>query len=316
MKAIPKETVNLVGYEKFEGTRMMVSLPHQRTRRDRQLTPYSVINIQHESGIPRARGVDLGFDGPIASYGLAHSDDSRILHVGRDTYHDSVLVDINPATLSAQNVRRLPNIVDPHSVCIFDGHLYVVSTGNDEVHRMPIDGNGMTEVVYKVPNSVGTDIHHLNSIVTTSDGRILVSGFGPKAGEEWNTAKNGFVIDIGTEEVLIEDVYHPHTLYQAETDIWVCESSRSSVLSIENGKVVIEAQNYTRGLAQDKLGNTFAGESSGKEHKNQPGVVRNADDPGVSTGAARISVFPTVGPTEPIVRFGRRIPELYDLILL
>jgi hypothetical protein len=86
---------------------------------------------------------------------------------------------------------------DVHSICTDDRSLYAVSTGTDELLQLDLDGEGRVkteQVVWKPdPQTERADLLHLNDVAVI-DGRLLISGFGPRPGPNpWQDARGGFV---------------------------------------------------------------------------------------------------------------------------
>ncbi|HZE86623.1 MAG TPA: hypothetical protein VE090_00290 [Methylomirabilota bacterium] len=289
--------------------RILVSFPHQTNQEG------SLLVI----GPPKPRWVNLHEEKMVKSYGLVkHTDANVVFHAGKIKDTGKPLLKVLDANdLSVRDTYAL-DTRDPHSLCVVEDNLFIVATGTDEVRAVPLTDPGKkSEVVYRVPDSNGSaDTYHLNSIVTTPDGRTLVSGFGPREGQKWYTAQNGFVADVLTSEKLIEGIYHPHTLFVAGSDILICESSRSKVHNL-NRKTVWEGNLYTRGLAYDNQDNLLIGESTGVMHESQKGTIRNAEDEGTIVGEAMIYRYnKNTGKTTVMQKLSAYGPEIYDIVTL
>jgi len=136
--------------------------------------------------------------------------------------------------LTLLDVTPLEGIKDVRSITVVDGFLYAVSTGTDEVRRVPLDRLGQpSEVVWRA-SGAGSDTHHVNSIVNAGH-RILCSAFGPKTGTRWSTALVGYVVDIQSGELVCRGVEHPHSVTVASDDVYVAESRRARVRGISRG---------------------------------------------------------------------------------
>jgi GT2 family glycosyltransferase len=205
--------------------------------------------------------------------------------------------------------------MDVHSIWLLDGRLFVVSTGTDEVMELEIRGPQiLSETVFWRPDPSGprVDIHHLNGLCE-SRGRLLVSGFGPKASQLWNSAQDGFILDILDGTVIASSVYHPHSIAALNDTIAYCESSKMSVRVVGDNRHQI-LPGYTRGLCQngEKL---YVGTSIGRKVSKSARVINNPCDPGAPEGQCSISRLSVDGfEVEQTVDLSAYAREIYDLI--
>jgi len=90
----------------------------------------------------------------------------------------------------------VPEVYDGHSIAVLGEHLYIVSTGTDRVIRYELTSGGLKNatVVWQA-SSTGVDTHHISSLMVWGD-RLIVTAFGPKTGETWETALDGYMHDI------------------------------------------------------------------------------------------------------------------------
>ena len=168
---------------------------------------------------------------------------------------------------------RLEGVKDPHSVAVLDGWLYVVSTGTDEVRRLPAnDAGGPTESVWKA-SAAGVDTHHLNSILPLN-GQLLCSAFGPKSGDRWSTALNGYVIDISSERVLAARIEQPHSLCAAAGGLYVIESRRKRIRRLDHSDGLV-VDGYARGLTFLDATRGVVGLSRGRTGSRSLGIIEN-----------------------------------------
>jgi len=141
---------------------------------------------------------------------------------------------------------------DIHSICADDRGLYAVSTGTDELLRLGLDGEGRVkteQVVWKPdPEAERADLHHLNDVAVV-DGRLLISGFGPRPGPDaWQDARDGFVRSILDGTVVLGPLYHPHSICDLGSgEFAVCESPRRRVVTNKN-RTSPPLPGYARGL--------------------------------------------------------------------
>ena len=199
--------------------------------------------------------------------------------VGEDTVHcvatavdgRTILSVLDRRTCSVLDVGYPENVKDVHSVAVIDGDTYLVSTGTDEVRRLPRGSTaGATEVVWRA-TPAGADTHHLNSILPV-DGRLLCSGFGPKQGQRWSTAVDGYIVDLHSGEIAWRGIEHPHSLAAGHNDLYIIESRRARIRSLVRGDAFgVEA--YARGLALAADGTGVAGVSRGRRGSRSLGTI-------------------------------------------
>jgi hypothetical protein len=218
-------------------------------------------------------------------------------------------------TLAPLETGKLEDVRDVHSICVEDGWIYVVSTGADEVRRLQASrAGGRSELVWRA-SPAGQDTHHPNSILPAG-GRLLCTAFGPKSADRWSSAVSGYVIDVGSNEILWAGLEHPHSLRSGPDDLYVAESRRGRVRGVASGRQ-FPVDGYARGLAfADGL--AIAGISRGRARSRQ-GTIENPDDPGEPAGAPGLALFRTGEPGDAradhidLSAFG---PEIYDVAVL
>jgi hypothetical protein len=217
--------------------------------------------------------------------------------VGDDTVHcmataedgRTILSVLDRRTCAVLDVGYPENVKDAHSVAVIDGDTYVVSTGTDEVRRLPRGRTaGPTEVVWQA-TTAGADTHHLNSILPV-DGRLLCSAFGPKQGQRWSTALDGYVVDLHSGDIVCRGIEHPHSLSVGHNDLYIVESRRARIRSLVRGDA-FSVEGYARGLAATADGTGVAGVSRGRRASRSLGAVENPADDGEFTGNARLVWF-------------------------
>ncbi len=163
---------------------------------------------------------------------------------------------------------------DGHSVASFEGKLFIVSTGTDSLVELdPVTGR--ERVIWKL-GTEAKDTNHLNSVIVDA-GRLLVSGFGPKKGELWSSADEGFVIDVATGEKLVEPIYHPHSLVARNGHLYWCVSSGVEVMGTDGLRLDTE-HGYCRGLAFAGA-ELFVGSSQARTRSKSTGkIISNVGD--------------------------------------
>jgi hypothetical protein len=148
----------------------------------------------------------------------------------------------------------------------------------------------------------------------------MCTAFGPKSGERWSTALDGYAIDIESGDIVWRGVEHPHSLTAGADDLYVAESRRGRVRGRQHGRR-IEVEGYPRGLAFAVDGLMVVGISRGRNRSRSLGTIENAADPGDEAGASGVVVIEPTGPASVagsirylnLSAFG---PEVYDVLLL
>lgn len=214
------------------------------------------------------------------------------------------LVRLHPRTLAVQDVWSLEQSAAGHSLLSHGGALYLVATGLDSLLRVtppraptaaargrltPPDGGPQEDVVWRHGDGTADTIH-CNSVLR-HQGRLHVSGFGPRTGTLWSTAEEGFVLDVETGRVAVPSIYHPHSATDVEGLLHWCESSRSSVCNALGQRLVVP-EGYCRGLhmTAERL---HVGCSTGRKKSESTGQVIHATEgrgPRFA-GACQVHVF-------------------------
>jgi hypothetical protein len=211
---------------------------------------------------------------------------------------------------------RLPQSV--HSILATDDAVWAVSTGTDEVIRIPLD-HGLPQddeaVVWRQQaDGSRADMHHLNAIAFLN-GELLVSGFGRKTGPLWSSANDGFVVNTATSAVLIAGIDHPHSLLPTPDGLAYCES-RTRSIHVNGRELIRGLPGYARGLCLHN-GSLFVGTGVGRRVSVSTGLVNNRDDPGELDGqCAVVRVRADDGARERVFDLGAFGTEIYDLLPL
>lgn len=216
--------------------------------------------------------------------------------------------------------------LDVHSLTIVDGELMAVSTGTDALVELALrDGRVSTEHVHWRADPIGpvADLLHLNA-VGHHRGTLLVSGFGRRTGPSWNSARAGFVRQVGVRDgapgpFVATDLRHPHSLLADGDDILLCASHDRAIRTLRSDWLT-GLPGYARGLCRaDSM--IYVGTSVGRRRsRSRSGgdmTLGNPQDMGLPTGECAVTgvlrstgrpVYRTV--LTPLVR------EVYDLLFL
>lgn len=184
------------------------------------------------------------------------------------------LTGLQPRLLSD---RLLPEVKDPHSVCVHDGRFLVASTGTDEIVAYDLDGGeigDLAETFWRASGE-GEDTHHVNSVA--SDGkRVIISAFGPRSGEFWSSAESGYIRDLSTGEVLCDGLRQPHSVRLSQGRVYFAESSRQTLRVIGGETIVIGG--YVRGCDVVSGSAVLVGSNVARRSSRSRGIVTNSNN--------------------------------------
>lgn len=144
-----------------------------------------------------------------------------------------------------------PDHMDLHDLLWTQDGLYVVCTKINAVVLLDAQWKEVRRwTVAGEPDSV-----HLNSVALV-DGRPVASIFGRFAtyrGYKEGTRSAGCVIDLETDETLVQGLSQPHSLRVVDKQLWLCDSEAHRLCIYEDGKLAMERDcgGYARGLLVD-----------------------------------------------------------------
>ena len=225
------------------------------------------------------------------------------------------------AVLDAERLRplfhhRITEVRNPHSLCVAEDTVLVVSTGTDEVVAYDWGRRGLTfRGVAWTPSLAGRDTHHLNSIAYVDSEHIWATAFGPKASGLWESASDGYICNIANGGVLKKGINQPHSLRPSGRTMYYCESATQDVTALDGGPTC-HADGYTRGLCVLDEHRVLFGTSVGRRQSKSTGIMRNPADPGAPAGVCGLHEWDlrtgTVTTTD-MSKFGL---EIYDVVSL
>jgi len=216
-----------------------------------------------------------GIRGCTGISGLAASD-RHIFAVPQAASLPSGVLVLDRRDLALINHHELRSAGDIHSLCFSNGVLYVVSTGTDEVIALRMRGPEVaSQRVFWRPDPQGPrqDRHHLNGICRWR-GDLLVSGLGPKTGDLWRSAQDGFIFNMTRGETVTTGLRHPHSLAALGDGIAYCESKDRSVRILGDDRTR-QLPGYARGLCP-AAGKLFAGSSRRRRLSKSTGRIIDA----------------------------------------
>lgn len=207
---------------------------------------------------------------------------------------------------------------DVHSILLVEDSLFVVSTGTDEVIELGIsDTECISEKIFwrREPDDLREDIHHLNAICQSSRG-LLISGFGKKIDDLWDSAREGFIFNISRGEVVASGIDQPHSLIEVNGELAFCESRRRMVRTLK-GPCIETLPGYTRGICVI-FRELFVATSVGRQISRSHGTtINNPSAPGNLEGRCSISRFSVDGwKLEGIIDMTAHASEIFDLLAI
>jgi hypothetical protein len=219
---------------------------------------------------------------------------------------------------SINKILTLKEVENLHSFCVFDGKILCVSTGTDEVFALTLNEEfDLTniELWWRHPNNQrqGEDSNHVNSIAT--DGNyVYVTCFGEKHKDGWQESKNGKVINASKNEVLIQGLHHPHTLYFQDGKWMLCESGGENIVTADNKKYFLGG--YLRGITEDEK-HLYVGVSGKRSISRSKGTLNAGFASSAEETASFINIIDK-NSFESLKRIDLGIygAEIFDLILV
>ena len=229
------------------------------------------------------------------------------------------IVDLEAAKISA--FASLDKCKDTHSIVFHVGYVYAVSTGTNEIYRVPVQNRmlGVEELYWQYPGvRYDRDEVHLNGLTIDGD-RFIASCFGERnKNGSWSTNGKVFYLDTGGK--LHGSLLHPHTplvignrLFFAESaanKVYVYNKLKQSIWALDKG---IHLGGYTRGLTF-RNGRLIVGLSASRKISRSKKSINTEVLQSSDTSVVVVDV--EAGLVEKVfdlVKYGR---EIYDVISL
>jgi hypothetical protein len=227
----------------------------------------------------------------------------------------TVLLIFQRRDLSLAGRHEFRSGTDIHSLLAREGRIYAVSTGTDEIIELRLrNAEVVSESCIWRPerDAPREDIHHLNALAVWRD-ELVVAAFGKKTSDRWHSARDGFIMNIATGEMLAGGLDQPHSVVDLGAALACCESRKRSVRAIGDERVQY-LPGYTRGFSL--LGETlFVATSIGRQRSRSTGLTNNPADDGVQGGQCTISRLATATfEIEQTIDLGTQAQEIYDLL--
>jgi len=181
---------------------------------------------------------------PYATTGMAFYQDTFYRCIQKQEYLE--LVTYRTEGVSSEYFIRIKDI---HDLAPFQGKLYAVSTGSNEIYEINKDLE-YSDVI-KFPGE--GDAWHLNCL-TVVEGKLYCSAFcdDPRHyNYKGRTKDNGFVIDVFSGDILMDGLSQPHSPLFHDGKLFVCNSECRSLVARDMQSGLIDEvifNGYTRGL--------------------------------------------------------------------
>ena len=195
----------------------------------------------------------------------------------------STLVFINERN-TVDRIMPLKGLKGVHTIVSWKDEIYLSVTNQDRVVVLRDDA---TEDIWT--NHTMSDQIHLNSLCVHDD-QIFASAFGVKKNKLWSSADSGYVFNLSSGEKVIESIWHPHSTFSYQGEIYCCDSSNQRIVSAK-GELLSDLPGYTRGLYMNENVIVF-GSSMGRQVSHSTGIrISNKSDQGILAGECGINVL-------------------------
>lgn len=163
---------------------------------------------------------------------------------------------------------------DPHSIAYQENFLYITSTSNNSIIKLPFNDQFGEEQVHWSFDDNKEDVIHLNGIAFLNN-ELIISCFGKQVNKK--TIRSGFVKNISSNEILLEGIREPHNLTCYQDKLYVVESTTGCIYKIDRDgyEIVKEFAGYARGLAFSDAGDIFVVRNARRKSSRHIGSKKN-----------------------------------------
>jgi len=150
----------------------------------------------------------------------------------------------------------LQNTKDAHFLIPFENGFLVTDTKRNRINKITFSKTKkLEETEFWKYNDDTIDTVHINSIAHT-DNRIFVALFDkkPEYGT-WRDAKSGKIIEIISNKIIFQNLYHPHSLITIDDELYCLESGTGLVHKFSKNdqhEVILDLKGYLRGITFDE----------------------------------------------------------------
>ncbi len=217
------------------------------------------------------REKDSTFTKSVGATGITKVENGYIFITQSSTFPCIIYLDIN---LNFVEYKALKIVKDPHSIVYNQGFLYITSTGNNSIIKLPFDNKFGEEEIYWSYENNQDDIIHLNGIAFLNN-ELIISCFGKQV--DTKTIRSGFVKNISSNEILLEGIREPHNLTCYQNKLYVVESTTGCIYKIDKDgyEIFKEFAGYARGLAFSDEGYIFVARNARRKSSRHIGSKKN-----------------------------------------
>ncbi|MFK8012621.1 MAG: DUF4915 domain-containing protein [Marinicellaceae bacterium] len=202
----------------------------------------------------------------------------------------------------------IENIRGVHSILSKNNEIYLSVTNQDKIIAINTEKK-IKEVWTK---NTEKDTIHLNSICLHKK-LVHATAFGPKASELWSSAQSGMLFNINSNNVIINNIWHPHSSFSFNGELYCCDSSNQRVIG-ENTVLLKNLPGYSRGLFIDE-NMILCGSSQGRQVSHSTGVkISNKSDKGKIAGQCGLTVHFKESQLTKFIDFNNKALEVFDIL--
>lgn len=217
-----------------------------------------------------------------------------------------------------EKIYPLQKTKDAHSIIPFDDGFLVNDSMHNRVNKLEVINNKdeVKEIEFWKYKTVLYDRDHINSICKKNN-KIFVSMIGTKHEQGWKFTISGKILEIMENNLIYENLHHPHTLTTIGNDMYWLESRTGNVHKFsekQEHEIVLKLDGYIRGMAFDE--NYLYIGSSARRRRSKSSGTRNVPE-AISTDDAQSWVYRVDRKTLEFQRKSLAIfgEEIYDLMI-
>ncbi len=222
----------------------------------------------------------------------------------------SILVYLD-SKLNYKHHNTLKDISGVHTIISDGSNLYLSVTNQDKIVKINQDLN--SNIVWS--SDTEKDTIHLNSICLVGD-ELYATAFGPKSSKLWSSAQSGYIFNTNTNEKLLTNIWHPHSLFNHQNQLFCCDSTNQRVVAQNGNTILGNIPGYARGLFIDDS-YIVCGSSLGRQVSHSTGVkISNKSDSGMMGGVCGINVFYKETENNQFINLEHIATEVFEIINL
>lgn len=179
--------------------------------------------------------------------------------------------------------KMLHSVHEGHSIIHYQDSLLVVDTQRNRIVQITLNPEGLPdeEREWWKYSDYQHDEFHINSIEEFNQ-EIFVTMFGEKENGNWFHSSKGKVLNVSKNDIILEHLFHPHTLKNVNGNLIFCESRTGTLNKIifDHSRVVntqhFQSTGYIRGLAVDHS-SLYIGSSARRRKSRSTGMMNTPE---------------------------------------